>query len=238
MCVQNITPFGCPASWPKNRKRGRVDRCFHILRQFEGGRSEFWDIFTGDETFVYQYVTETRTAVLSMAFSRWETSCEIQDTEKHLQTDRRSILRKIQSRDYCPAAGEVVSQCGEVHQYLLAHGLRVALCDFFLFPQMKWQLKKKQFQGTNDARAFFEGMISDIRQSKWSGTMVAWFEGMTKCVYVEGGYNWKKEEEKKAGLSKKSVRTTRSPHPETYAAALVCMRAVTWPTCYGPYRHR
>ena len=34
-------------------------------------------------------------------------------------------------------------------------------CEFFLFPRVKQQLKGKQFQGVEGARAFFEGVISD-----------------------------------------------------------------------------
>ena len=71
MCVQKHYALWAPRQLTEEQcKRGRVDCCFHMLRKFEGGRSEFWDILTGDETFVYQYVAETRTAVLSMAFSR------------------------------------------------------------------------------------------------------------------------------------------------------------------------
>ena len=53
---------------------------------------------------------------------------------------------------------------------------------------MKQQLKGRQFQGVEDARAFFQGVISDIPQSTWSGAMATWFERMTKCVFAEGGY--------------------------------------------------
>ena len=35
-------------------------------------------------------------------------------------------------------------------------------CDWFLFPSVKRQLKVKQFQDAEDARAFFEGVILDI----------------------------------------------------------------------------
>ena len=37
----------------------------------------------------------------------------------------------------------------------------LASCDFFLLPQVKQQLKGKQLQGVEDARAFFEGVITD-----------------------------------------------------------------------------
>lgn len=53
---------------------------------------------------------------------------------------------------------------------------------------MKRQLKGKQFQGVEDARGFFEGVISDIPDSTWSGAMVTWFERMIKWVRAEGGY--------------------------------------------------
>ena len=58
----------------------------------------------------------------------------------------------------------------------------------FLFPQVKQQLKRKQFQGIEDARAVFEGMVPDMPQSMWFGDMVTWFERMTKRVYAEGDY--------------------------------------------------
>ena len=57
---------------------------------------------------------------------------------------------------------------------------------------MKQQLKGKQFQGVEEARAFSEGVVSDTPQSTWSASMVAWFERMTKRVNAEGDYFEKK----------------------------------------------
>ena len=57
---------------------------------------------------------------------------------------------------------------------------RLALCEFFLFIYVEQQLKGKQFQGVEDARAFYEVVISDMPQSAWSSAMVTWFERMTK----------------------------------------------------------
>ena len=51
----------------------------------------------------------------------------------------------------------------------------LAPCDWFLFPSVKRQLKGKQFQNAEDARAFFEGVILDIAQSTWSGVIDSWF---------------------------------------------------------------
>ena len=74
---------------------------------------------------------------------------------------------------------------------------RLAPCDFFLFPRVKQQLKGKQFQGVEEARAFSEGVVSDTPQSTWSASMVTRFERMTKRVNVEGDYfekNWTRVE--------------------------------------------
>ena len=57
-------------------------------------------------------------------------------------------------------------------------------CDFFLFSQVKRQLKGNQFQDVEGARAFFEGVISDFPQSTWSGTMCTWFERMSKRMHA------------------------------------------------------
>ena len=45
----------------EEQKWSRVDWCTHMLRQIDGGRSlRVWVIVTGDETWVYQYDTETK----------------------------------------------------------------------------------------------------------------------------------------------------------------------------------
>ena len=70
-------------------------------------------------------------------------------------------------------------------------------CDWFLFPSVKRQLKGKQFQNAEDARAFFEGVILDILQSTWSGIIDSWFERTVNCVQAEeegGGGGFEKLE--------------------------------------------
>ena len=62
----------------------------------------------------------------------------------------------------------------------------LAPCDWFLLPSIKRQLKGKQFQNAEDTRAFFEGVILDIPQSKWSDVIDSWFERIVKCVQAEG----------------------------------------------------
>ena len=75
----------------------------------------------------------------------------------------------------------------------------LAPCDWFLFYYVKWQLKAKQFQNVEDARAFIEGVILDIPQSAWSCVINSWFERMVKCVQAEGSFlkknkkNWSRQ---------------------------------------------
>ena len=64
----------------------------------------------------------------------------------------------------------------------------LAPCDWFLFPSIKRQMKGKQFQSAEDARALFEGVILDIPQSTWSGAIESWFERKAKCVHGKGGF--------------------------------------------------
>ena len=63
----------------------------------------------------------------------------------------------------------------------------LAPCDWFLFPSIKGQLKGKQFQNAEDARAFFKGVILDIPKSAWSGVIDSWLERMVKCAQARWG---------------------------------------------------
>ena len=71
----------------------------------------------------------------------------------------------------------------------------LAFCDWFLFPSVKRQLKGKQFQNSEDARTFIEGVIFDIPQSTWLGVIDSWFERIVKCAQGEGGFfeNWSRQ---------------------------------------------
>ena len=68
------------------------------------------------------------------------------------------------------------------------HSPDLASCDWFLFPLVKRQLKGKQFQKAEDTRAFFEGVILDIPQSRLSVVIDNWFVRMIRCVQDEGGF--------------------------------------------------
>ena len=62
---------------------------------------------------------------------------------------------------------------------------------------------------------FFEGVLSDMPQSTWSGDVVTWFKRTTKFVHA------KKDYFEKTGLGTEFVHATKSPHPETYGLTLV-----------------
>ena len=81
--------------------------------------------------------------------------------------------------------------------------------DWFLFASIKRQLKGKQFQNAEDARAFFEGVILDIPQSAWSGVIDSWFERMVKCVQAERGFF------KKTGVDRVVVSVVEKPDYKT-----------------------
>ena len=50
-----------PHNLSEEQKWGRVDWCTYVLKKINGGRSpRVWDIVTGDETWVYQYDSETK----------------------------------------------------------------------------------------------------------------------------------------------------------------------------------
>src|SRR5258705_12386026 len=56
-----------PHSLTEDLKVGRVERCHHVLERFDGEASKrVWDIITGDETWLYQYDPEKKTAVGSL----------------------------------------------------------------------------------------------------------------------------------------------------------------------------
>ena len=82
-------------------------------------------------------------------------------------------------------------------------------CDWLLFPPIKRQLKGKQFQNAEDARAFFGGVILDIAASTWSGVIDSWFERMVKCVQAEEGFF------KKSGVDRVIVIVIEKPDCKT-----------------------
>ena len=61
-------------------------------------------------------------------------------------------------------------------------------CDFFLFPQVKLQLKGRQFSTVKEARITFEIAISDLPYSAWACAMENWFQRMILCIRAEGRY--------------------------------------------------
>ena len=61
-------------------------------------------------------------------------------------------------------------------------------CDFFRFPQVKLQLKGRQFSTVEEARLAFENAISDLPHSARACAMENWFQWMILCIRAEGRY--------------------------------------------------
>ena len=74
---------------------------------------------------------------------------------------------------------------------------------------MKRQPKGKQFQNTEDARAFFEDVIFYLPLSAWSGVIDSWFQRMVMCVQAEGGFF------KKSGADRVVVSVVEKPDCKT-----------------------
>ena len=124
----------------EEQKRGRMQRCLHMLRKFDVGRSErVRYIVTNNETFFFFFCIPVcpgnRTTVYSLAFPKWEPTCEIQEIEKRFQTGDRGLLHQMRSCGLCPAPGEEDSQGWVVHQHLLAQGLWGLECT----PSKRWR---------------------------------------------------------------------------------------------------
>ena len=105
------------------------------------------------------------------------------------------LLQHDHSSAHTPAATPDYLEANHVQLVTKTpHSQGLAPCDFFLYPHLvKPRLKGKQFQG---ARAIFEGVMSDMPQSMWSGAMVSWFERTSKFVHAEGDYFEKLDQER------------------------------------------
>ena len=68
---------------------------------------------------------------------------------------------------------------------LLPHPPDLFLCDLFLFPEVKKQLKGTLFVSTEDACRAFTTAVEDIPKSTWAEEWNKWFHRMAKCIAGE-----------------------------------------------------
>ena len=173
-------------------ERGRVDWCIHMLRKFDRGRSpRVWDIITRDETWVYQYDPETKQQSEVWVFSDENPPVKLKRNRSASKQMTACFFAKFDHVATIPFEDtKIVTADWYVRGLLLHHdnasahtaavtldflatndvqlvthpqySPELASCDWFLFPSVKRQMKGKQFQNAEDARAFFDGIILDI----------------------------------------------------------------------------
>ena len=63
----------------------------------------------------------------------------------------------------------------------------LAPCDFFVFPQVKSQLRGIRYNSPEEAVEAFIGVMEDIPTASWASCFTKWFERMVRCIEAQGG---------------------------------------------------
>ena len=63
----------------------------------------------------------------------------------------------------------------------------LALCDFFLFPHVKKQLRGTRYDSPQEAIRAFTKAIDSIGKATWSEVGKSWFQRMARCIKAQGG---------------------------------------------------
>jgi len=66
------------------------------------------------------------------------------------------------------------------------HSLDLALCDFFLFPQMKLKLKGRCFDSIEEIQTKLQDMIEMLMQNDFQQYCQSWKSCRDHCVNAEG----------------------------------------------------
>jgi histone-lysine N-methyltransferase SETMAR len=62
----------------------------------------------------------------------------------------------------------------------------LALCDFFLFPEMKLQLKGRRFDTTEEIHAESQEVIDKLTFENFQGCMKSWETHWDRCIHAQG----------------------------------------------------
>ena len=76
----------------------------------------------------------------------------------------------------------------EVHLSYPLYSPDLSPCDFFLFPEVKKQLKGTQFESAEDAGGAFTRAVEDIPKSTWAEEWNTLSHRMAKCIAAEGSF--------------------------------------------------
>lgn len=69
-----------------------------------------------------------------------------------------------------------------------AYSPDLAPCDFYLFPELKKQLRGKRFPSSDEAVNQMNAVLKDISKESLHDCFDKWFERMHKCIHASGCY--------------------------------------------------
>ena len=64
----------------------------------------------------------------------------------------------------------------------------LALCDFFLYPKMKLQLKGHHFDTTEEIHAESHDVINTLTFQNFQGCVQSWKKRWDRCIHAQGDY--------------------------------------------------
>jgi histone-lysine N-methyltransferase SETMAR len=64
----------------------------------------------------------------------------------------------------------------------------VAPCDFFLFPNLKLQLKGRRFGSVEDIQRKWQNVLGTLRQQDFHHAFQQWQRRWDRCVAAQGDY--------------------------------------------------
>ena len=64
----------------------------------------------------------------------------------------------------------------------------LAPCDFFLFPRLKRELKRKHWESVGNIQAYVTRLLKGIPVEEFQGVFQAWQNRLCRCIDAGGGY--------------------------------------------------
>ena len=64
----------------------------------------------------------------------------------------------------------------------------LALCDFALFPKMKFQLKGRHFDSVEEIQNESQAVLDGLQEKNFRGAFKAWQKRWDRCIRSQGDY--------------------------------------------------
>ena len=80
---------------------------------------------------------------------------------------------------------------GELGIKTLKHPLYspdLALCDFWLFPYLKDQIRGKHYESLDDIKVAVQQALANLHEEEFKDAFQKWTERMRKCIECGGEY--------------------------------------------------